>query len=101
MSTKGSWSRVDDNKRFQSNHDDIFKKKKEIEADMRLLIEWAKAYEEGEPIESDSVYDAQVRKLIRDEKEFPRDWEGAERNYPEFKDGSWKYTGSFYHGETK
>lgn len=101
MSTKGSWSRVDDHKRFENNHDELFRVKKQIKAEMQCLLDWAKAYEEGVSEVEDSVYDAQVRLLQRLEKEHPRDFESCYFAYPMFKDGSWKYTGSFYHDTPK
>lgn len=95
MSTKGSWSRVHNHDQFRQNHDDIFKIKREIMREMQTLKDWAKAYEEGQPVEDDSVYDMQVRLLQKYEEEHPNDFAAAMRTHPEFVDGSWKYTGGF------
>lgn len=58
------------------------------------LIEWAKAYEEGEPAVEDFEYDALVRYLQRLKAKHVQEWE--EHSFPEFEDGSWAYTGLFY-----
>jgi hypothetical protein len=59
-----------------------------------LLINWAKAYEEGEPMVSDKLYDMSVKMLIGHIGNNPEEWK--EQIMPEFEDGSWQYTGSFY-----
>jgi len=59
-----------------------------------FILKCAKAYELGEPILEDNVYDMCIRKLQRDIEADPKLWE--ELCTPEFKDGSWQYTGMFY-----
>ena len=102
--SKGSRSRVKDIVTYGANYDFIFHRDKpsttkKIEAEMQHLVRWAKAYEEGVPIESDVAYDAQIRYLTALKKRHSSEWEEALVSYPVFKDGSWAYTGSFYHGE--
>jgi NAD-dependent DNA ligase len=65
---------------------------------MRLLKKWAKAYEEGTPLVPDKIYDMTVREMIRYEGNYPEIWAKGVDVHPEFKDGSWKYTGTFYRG---
>lgn len=106
MSVKGSRSRVKDQVTYGNNYDYIFQKKQptiqsKIETEMDHLITWAKAYEEGDPMESDSAYDAQVRYLTTLKDTHQLAWKEALEAFPEFKDGSWAYTGSFYHGDVK
>jgi hypothetical protein len=66
--------------------------------EMDYLIKWATAYEEGNPIENDRVYDAQVRVLQRLRVETPDKWALAVQQRPLFEDNAWTYTGLFIHG---
>lgn len=66
--------------------------------EMDFLIEWAKAYEEEGSVVEDNIYDMQIRALSRLEEKYPEEWEQTLEFRPMFRDGSWKYTGSFYHG---
>jgi len=75
-------------------------KLEDVRGDMQCLLKWAKSYEEGngESGVSDTLYDGMVRKLQRAEKQYPGVFHTAQTFHPEFKDGSWKYTGTFYKG---
>lgn len=66
-----------------------------LKEQMLRLVYFARAYEEGEPEVTDHEYDLLTKYLIRLEEEMPEIWKEA--LIPEFEDGSWKYTGSFYH----
>ena len=43
---------------------------------------------------NDKLYDMSVKMLIGHIGNSPKEWQ--EQIMPEFEDGSWKYTGSFY-----
>ncbi len=59
------------------------------------LIKWATAYEQGEQIVTDDIYDMQVRLLQRLKAENNTLWDEIDK--PEFRSGSWEYTGMFIH----
>lgn len=58
------------------------------------LITFARAYEEGEPIVSDAIYDGLIRMLQNTKAMFEEEWDEIDRE--EFRDGSWQFTGLFY-----
>lgn len=64
-----------------------------IPKDQFTHYQWAKAYEEFEPIVSDEYYDMHTRYLQREKSMFPEIWE--EVSLTCFRDGSWEYTGLF------
>lgn len=68
--------------------------KEEMIEDQEFILRCAKAYERGEQVVEDKVYDMCVRRLQRSVEANPKLWE--EVCMPQFKDGSWQYTGMFY-----
>lgn len=61
------------------------------------VIEWAIAYEDGQGIVSDVVYDSMIGNLQYYKKNFPELWD--EIDHPLFRNDMWTYTGSFYKQE--
>lgn len=57
------------------------------------VVNWAKAYEEGEGLVSDIMYDNMVGNLQYYKKHFPEIWEKID--HPLFRTDMWEYTGSF------
>ena len=68
---------------------------------MPALIKWARSYEEGNAIVTDAHYDGTVINLAWVEDNFPAKWEEVCCRYPEFKDGTYRYTGMFYKTNSK
>ncbi len=67
-----------------------------IHNDQLQLIEWAKAYENGESLVSDLVYDSIVSMMQNSRRMLPELWDALD--HPAYRDSAWTYTGSFYHG---
>lgn len=65
----------------------------QIPRDQLTHYQWAKAYEELEPIVSDAIYDMHTRYLQRQQMMFPDIWD--EVSLTCFQDGSWQFTGMF------
>jgi hypothetical protein len=60
------------------------------------ILKWAKAYEAGAQAVTDAHYDGYVKNLSLYAEWHPDIYAGYLTEYPEFADGSWQYTGSFY-----
>lgn len=61
------------------------------------ILKWAKAYEEGSQVVTDAHYDGYVSNLKIYSEWHPEIYKSYLSKYPEFTDGSWQYTGSFFH----
>lgn len=61
------------------------------------ILMWAKAYEQGSQTVTDAHYDGYVANLKWYSEHHPEIYEKYLDIYPEFADGSWQYTGSFFH----
>lgn len=66
-----------------------------IPLDQQQLIDMARAYEAGDTLVPDRIYDMMVRYLQRQQLMFPLIWDTV--SLPQFEDNAWTYTGSFYH----
>lgn len=60
------------------------------------ILEWAKSYESGSQEVTDAHYDGYVSNLKLYSEWHPEIYEEYLIKYPEFSDGSWMYTGSFF-----
>ena len=60
------------------------------------ILKWAKAYEDGSGTVTDAHYDGYVANLALYAEWHPEIYQKYLDKYPEFADGSWTYTGSFY-----
>lgn len=63
---------------------------------MTELVKWAKAYEAGQEIVSDVIYDGTVADLIKFRDEFPAHFDMLLEKHHLFRDGTWTMTGNFW-----
>lgn len=61
------------------------------------ILKWAKAYELGAAMVTDAQYDGYVSNLKLYAEWHYEEYQSYLKQYPEFADGSWVYTGSFFH----
>ena len=68
----------------------------QIQMNMKYILLWAKAYEEGDQIVEDCKYDSAIELLSELEAQHPQEYQESVKIYPEFQSGAWKHTGMFY-----